>query len=118
MVLALLLDSVEPSPSPSTHCVDFRASSLASLCFSHHHHRHYKIETRLSGGILVECDVEKRGEQCWALSQPLSVPQVQGLSADVVLPAPPGGWGSRVPSSFSGEEERCWAFHSLHEPQD
>lgn len=83
MVLALVLDSMEPSPSPSTPYVDFRASSLVSLCFSHHHHPHYKIETRLSGGILAECDEEKHGEQYRALSQPLSVPQVQGLSADV-----------------------------------
>ena len=41
-----------------------------------------------------------------------------GIIRDVVLPAPPEGWGSWVPSSFSGEEERCWAFYSLHEPQD
>lgn len=37
MVLALVLDSVEPSPGPSTHCVDFTASSLVSkflLCAS------------------------------------------------------------------------------------
>ena len=70
-MLALVLDSVEPSPGPPTHCVDFRASSLVSLSFSHHHH-YYQIETCLSGGIFEECDVEKRGEQCRALSQPRS----------------------------------------------
>ena len=69
MVLALVLDSVEPSPGPSAYCVTLGQvpkclCASAIIC---------KMGTCVSGGILEDYDTEKPVEQCRALSKPLSV---------------------------------------------
>lgn len=68
-VLALVLDSVEPSPGRSTHCVTL-GQVPKCLCASA---ITCKMETCLPGGILEDYGTEKPAEQCGALSKPLSV---------------------------------------------
>lgn len=67
-VLALVLDSVEPSPGPSSHFVTLgqvpKCLCASAIC---------KMGTCLSGGILEDYGTEKPVEQCRALSKPLSV---------------------------------------------